>query len=147
MEADVPNLAEMDPFEFEHLIGRLLKLVFPDAVVEVTQQSRDGGIDVRVQQQHELGADTRVVQVKRYTRTVGVDDVKAFEATVRENGASSGFFFTTSGFGPDSHRFVDGKPIELIDGVKLVALLKDRGIPARIDLKGARDVLRAESRR
>jgi restriction system protein len=30
---------------------------------------------------------------------------------------------TTSGFGPESHEFVQGKPLELIDGIELDNLL------------------------
>ena len=35
---------------------------------------------------------------------------------------------TTSGFGPESQAFVQGKPLELIDGVKRATLLKQYGV-------------------
>jgi hypothetical protein len=39
---------------------------------------------------------------------------------------------TTSGYGPDSFKFANGKPLNLIDGHGLLALCHQHNIPARI---------------
>jgi restriction system protein len=39
---------------------------------------------------------------------------------------------TTSGYGPSSYGFANGKPLQLIDGSGLLASCKEYDIPARI---------------
>jgi restriction system protein len=39
---------------------------------------------------------------------------------------------TTSGYGPGSLEFANGKPLHLIDGTGLMSICQEHGIPARI---------------
>ncbi len=39
---------------------------------------------------------------------------------------------TTSGYGPASEEFANGKPLHLIDGPGLISICQEHGIPARI---------------
>jgi len=39
---------------------------------------------------------------------------------------------TTSGYGPGSVEFANGKPLHLIDGTGLLSICQENGIPARI---------------
>lgn len=45
---------------------------------------------------------------------------------------------TTASYGPDAYEFAKDKPISLIDGPNLIALLKKHGRMYRIDLEEAR---------
>jgi len=48
-------------------------------------------------------------------------------------GASKGILVTTSSYGKSSYEFANDKPLELLDGTNLLALLADHaGIEARI---------------
>lgn len=51
---------------------------------------------------------------------------------MQHEGATTGILITTSGYGPSSYQFANGKPLQLIDGSGLLALCKDYGISARI---------------
>ena len=39
---------------------------------------------------------------------------------------------TTSGYGPDSWKFANGKPLHLIDGTNLLSICQEHDISARI---------------
>ena len=53
--------------------------------------------------------------------------------TVLNEGASKGILVTTSGYGRSSFDFANDKPLELLDGANLLALLADHaGIEAKI---------------
>jgi restriction system protein len=39
---------------------------------------------------------------------------------------------TTSGYGPSSEEFANGKPPNLIDGPGLISICQEHGIPARL---------------
>ncbi|MEU5943932.1 restriction endonuclease, partial [Micromonospora sp. NPDC047548] len=52
--------------------------------------------------------------------------------TMQHEGATTGILITTSGFGPSSYEFANGKPMQLIDAQGLLALCKEYKIPARI---------------
>jgi restriction system protein len=51
---------------------------------------------------------------------------------MQHEGAKSGILIATSGFGPSSYEFANGKPLQLIDGSGLLALCAEYDIPARI---------------
>jgi len=85
-----------------------------------------------------LGGKT-VVQAKRYTRTVEVAAVRDLYGTVINEGANRGILITTSSFGPDSYEFAKDKPISLVDGQNLIAMLRKHGRNYRIDLVEARN--------
>ena len=65
-----------------------------------------------------------IVQVKRYSSTVPPTVVRDLFGTVHATGATKGVLVTTSGYGPESIEFVQGKPLELINGIQLEALLR-----------------------
>jgi len=73
-----------------------------------------------------------VVQVKRYRNTVPSTAVRDLHGTVQDAGANKGVLVTTSGFGPGSHTFANGKPLELISGTELVDLLDRHGLRGRL---------------
>jgi restriction system protein len=75
-----------------------------------------------------------VLQAKRYTRPVDVAAVRDLYGTVMNEGANRGILVTTSSYGPDSYEFAKGKPLSLVDGPNLIAMLKRHGRNFRIDL-------------
>lgn len=130
-----PNLLEMDPFQFEHLVANLFSEM--GLTTKLTQSSRDGGVDcVAFDPRPVLGGKV-VIQAKRYSKTVGVSAVRDLYGTMLNEGANKGILVTTSGYGPDAFAFSRGKPIELIDGGGLLYLLQQVGKEARIVLPEA----------
>lgn len=126
-----PNLLELTPSEFESLITNLFTCMGLET--RLTQPSRDGGVDcVAFDLRPVLGGKV-VIQAKRYANTVGVSAVRDLYGTVLNEGANKGVLVTTSGFGPAAFEFAAGKPLELLSGANLLALLQEwAGIDARI---------------
>lgn len=54
-----------------------------------------------------------------------VDAVRDLYGAMGHEGANTGILITTSTFGPACHRFIKGKPLELIDGSSLLALIEE----------------------
>ncbi|MBB5955004.1 hypothetical protein FHS29_001574 [Saccharothrix tamanrassetensis] len=118
------QLHAMEPVAFEQLIGNLLeRMGFED--IEVTQRSKDGGIDVRGILT--IGPMTRfpaAVQVKRWKRTVGATVVRDLRGAISIH--ERGILVTTSAFSSDAKREAEAEaklPIGLIEGSELVDLL------------------------
>lgn len=134
------NLAAIGWEEFEHLIRELFEKEFSagGGEVKVTQASRDGGVDAIAFDPDPIRGGKIVIQAKRYTNTVDVSAVRDLYGTVMAEGATKGILVTTSGFGPDAHRFAKGKPLTLLDGNNLLFLLAKHGTVARIDLAEAK---------
>lgn len=125
-----PNLMEMNPFEFEHLVANLFGQMGLEA--KLTRSSKDGGVDcVAFDSRPVLGGKV-VIQAKRYRNTVGVSAVRDLYGTMMNEGANKGILVTTSGYGPDAFEFAKDKPIELIEGGGLLHLLQEIGVEARI---------------
>lgn len=135
------NIAAMDWEEFEHLIRELFEKEFAEkgGEVNVTQSSRDGGIDAVIFDPDPLRGGKIVVQAKRYTRTVGVSSVRDLFGTVMNEGANKGILVTTSGFGPEAYDFAEDKPIQLLSGGNLLSLLEQHNYEARINVEEARE--------
>ncbi|MEV5337424.1 restriction endonuclease [Streptomyces sp. NPDC052676] len=125
-----PDLYEMDPLAFEALVADLFRAMGMQAVT--TQRSNDGGVDVDALDPTPIRGGKIVVQVKRYRNTVPPTAVRDLYGTVQDAGANKGVLVTTSGFGPGSHTFANGKPLELISGTELVDLLHRHGLRGRL---------------
>jgi restriction system protein len=125
-----PDLYEMDPIAFENLVADLFRAMGMQAVT--TQRSNDGGVDVDALDPAPIRGGKIVVQVKRYRNTVPPTAVRDLYGTVQDVGANKGVLVTTSRFGPGSHTFANGKPLELISGSELVDLLHRHGLRGRL---------------
>lgn len=137
---DQANLAAMPWEDFEHLVRQLFEWEFGRNGVEVkvTQASRDRGVDAIMFDPDPLRGGKYVLQAKRYTRLVDVAAVRDLYGTVVNEGANRGILVTTSSFGPDSYEFAKDKPISLVDGPNLLAMLQKHGRNYRINLAEAR---------
>ncbi|MFF3056405.1 restriction endonuclease [Streptomyces sp. NPDC057909] len=131
---DEPDLYEMDPIAFESLVADLFRAMGMQAVT--TQRSNDGGVDVDALDPTPIRGGKIVVQLKRYRNTVPPTAVRDLYGTVQDAGANKGVLVTTSGFGPGSHTFANGKPLELVSGVELVDLLHRHGLRGRLGSGG-----------
>ncbi|MEU6991641.1 restriction endonuclease [Streptomyces sp. NPDC046465] len=125
-----PDLLEMDPAEFEALVADLFRARGLQAVT--TQRSHDGGVDVDAVDPDPISGGKIVVQVKRYRNTVPPSAVRDLFGTVQGAGANKGVLVTTSGFGPGSYTFANGKPLTLVPGSDLVDLLHRCGMRGRL---------------
>lgn len=125
-----PNLMDLTPWEFEHLVGNLFSKMGLDA--KLTRSHRDGGVDVIAYDTRPILGGKVVIQAKRYRHTVGVAAVRDLFGTMNHEGANKGILVTTSSYGPDAYDFVRNKPIELIDGGVLLYHLEKVGVKARI---------------
>ena len=125
-----PNLMDLNPFEFENLVGNLFAQLGLET--KLTRSSRDGGVDVVAFDLRPVLGGKVVIQAKRWKNTVGVSAVRDLYGTMMNEGANKGILVTTSGYGPDAFEFAKDKPIELMDGGRLLYLLEQVGITARI---------------
>jgi restriction system protein len=139
LEAD-ENLAAMPWDDFEHLVRQLYEWEFGKngAEVKVTRSSRDRGVDAIVFDPDPLRGGKFVIQAKRYTRPVDVAAVRDLYGTLLNEGANRGILVTTSNYGPDAYAFARDKPISLVDGPNLIAMLRKHGRSYKIDLAEAR---------
>ena len=138
------NLASMAWEDFEHLVRELFELEFAKngGEVRVTQASRDGGVDAVVFDPDPLRGGKIVIQAKRYTNTVGVSAVRDLYGTVINEGANTGILITTSDYGHDSYEFAKDKPLKLLNGGHLLALLHKNGKEGYINIQEAKDSLK-----
>lgn len=97
-----------------------------------TVRSGDGGVDVDALDPDPIRGGKIAVQVKRYRKTVPPTAVRDLYGTVQSIGANKGVLVTTSGFGRSSYVFVSGKPMTLVSGTDLVALLHQYGLRGRL---------------
>ncbi|WP_329198958.1 MULTISPECIES: restriction endonuclease [unclassified Streptomyces] len=125
-----PDLFTMDPIAFENLVAELFRAMGMEAVT--TQRSGDGGVDVEALDPAPIRGGRIVVQVKRYRNTVPPTAVRDLYGTVQDRGANKGVLVTTASFGPGSYTFANGKPLELVPGTELVALLHQHGLRGRL---------------
>jgi restriction system protein len=134
------NLAAMPWEDFEQLVRQLFEWEFGKAGVEVkvTRASRDRGVDAIMFDPDPLRGGKYVLQAKRYTRPVDVAAVRDLYGTVVNEGANRGILVSTSSYGPDAYDFAKDKPISLVDGPNLIAMLRRHGRMFRIDLAEAR---------
>lgn len=124
------TLLDMDPDAFERLIQRLLREA-GFIQVEVTGRSGDGGIDGKgIMRLGGLLSFHVLFQCKRYRGSVTAGQVRDFRGAMVGR-ADKGLLITTGNFTRDAMQEAtrDGAdPIDLVDGDKLLDLLKELGL-------------------
>jgi restriction system protein len=125
-----PNLLELTPKEFEHFVHNLFTRMGLDT--QLFKADGDGGVDCVAYDPTPIRGGKYVIQAKLYRKTVPPSAIRDLYGTMQHEGATSGIIITTSGYGPTSYEFANGKPLQLIDGTGLLALCKEYDIPARI---------------
>ena len=105
--------------DFERLVGEAYRRQ-GYVIEEIGGSMPDGGIDLLL---HRQGSKV-VVQCKRWkSAQVGVSLIREFYGVTVAEKAERGIFVTTGTFTPDALEFAHGKPIELVDGTRLAALV------------------------
>lgn len=115
------QLANLTPEGFEEFVAELFEALGYE--VERCGGTGDEGIDLLVRKHGLIG----VVQCK-YHKTGGVigsPDLQKFLGTIHHAGSHKGFFVSTRTFSLAAEKFVANHPIELIDGPRLVALVRE----------------------
>ena len=125
-----PNLLELKPKDFEHFVHNLFTRMGLDT--KIFKADGDGGVDCVAYDPKPVFGGKYVIQAKLYNITVPPSAVRDLYGTMQHEGATKGILITTSGYGPSSYEFANGKPLQLIDGTGLLALCHEHNIPARI---------------
>lgn len=130
------NLAIMDWQEFEILVRDLISKEFAreGCKVEVTQASRDAGVDAIAFDEDPIRGGKYIIQAKRYNNLVPLTAVRDLFGTVHNEGAVKGILITTSYYGRDSLEFVKNKPLKLINGEELLYMFNKHGYHFTIEL-------------
>ncbi len=107
--------------EFEILVGEAYRLQGYQ-VTETGGGGADGGIDLALTK----GSEKFLVQCKQWKAfKVGVDVVRELYGVMAAKGATGGFVVTSGRFTEDARAFADGRNVQLVDGLKLFAMIKE----------------------
>jgi len=119
-----PDLLQLKPVEFEHLIRQLFEAIGMKSWV--TQASRDEGVDGVAVNEDPIVGGLCIIQAKRYSKIVGLEAVHALAGVMEHKRAAKGVLATTSWVGKASRDFAaaNGR-IEIIEGRNLKAMLKE----------------------
>lgn len=107
--------------QFESIVGEAFRRK-GYSVIETGQGGADGGVDLMLSK----NGQRYLVQCKQYrASTVSVMTVREIFGVVAARRAAGAIVVTTGTFTKDAVDFARGQPIELIDGVALVAMVRD----------------------
>lgn len=116
----IESLRALSWRDFERLVGEALRR---DGYVveEIGGSGPDGGVDLMARR----AGETVLVQCKRWkTWSVGVAVVREIYGVLMAEKASSALVVTTGEFTREARQFAEGKPIRLVDGEALVAMVR-----------------------
>jgi restriction endonuclease len=122
VNVSIQDLQDLDPFEFERLVGRMFEGL--GYSVTVTKRSGDEGIDLELIR----GTERSIAQCKRYRGTVGQPAIRDFYGVLVHEKAVRGYFVTTGQFSLAASTWAQGKQIALTDGVDLLSALENTGL-------------------
>lgn len=98
-----PDLLDMTPTEFEHLVRQLFEAMGMQSWV--TQASKDDGVDAVAVNEDPVFGGLCIIQAKRYRSAVGVEPVRALAGVMEDKHATKGIMVTTSWVSKDGHAF------------------------------------------
>jgi restriction system protein len=129
--------------EFEMLVGEGFRLQGYQ-VTETGGGGADGGVDLLLTRPGRSGGEKFLVQCKQWRAlNVGVDVVRELYGVMAARGATGGFVVTSGRFTDDAIGFANGRNVTLVDGPKLLDLIRQARAgagqrPARTDAKATR---------
>jgi restriction system protein len=110
--------------EFELLVGEGFRLQGYQ-VAETGGGGADGGVDLVLTRPRTTGGEKFLVQCKQWRALrVGVDVVRELYGVMAARGATGGFVVTSGRFTDDAISFASGRNVTLVDGPKLVGLIR-----------------------
>lgn len=110
--------------EFEMLVGEGFRLQGYQ-VVETGGGGADGGVDLVLTRPGKSGGEKFLVQCKQWRALkVGVDVVRELYGVMAARGATGGFVVTSGRFTDDAISFASGRNVKLVDGSKLLGLIR-----------------------
>ena len=130
-----PNVAALGDDEFEQLLSDL----FGNMGLEMGAATRspNGARWLATDPRPVFGGHVVVYAVRG--APVGAAAAHSLAGAVAAAGATKGIMVATGGYEPDAHEAVAGRPLELIDGPALIALLREHSrIKARLEPVPAR---------
>jgi restriction system protein len=119
-----PDLLDMTPTEFEHLVRQLFERMGMKSWV--TQASKDDGVDAVAVNEDPVFGGLCIIQAKRYRGPVGVEAVRALAGVMEDKHATKGIMVTTSWVTKDGHAFTNrhGR-IQIIECEEIKFLCKE----------------------
>lgn len=132
------NLRSLTPSEFEKYIADLfIQLGFK---AESVGGAYDGGVDVIASKDNIIN----YIQCKKFiSREVTVGAIRDFYGALANKLANGkGYFITTNKFTLEAQKFAEDKPIELIDGFRLIDYIKlaNKDLTTMVSLSGAENM-------
>lgn len=122
--SETPRYGGMTGVEFERYLADLLRRL--GWSVELTPESRDGGVDLRATKRDPIGIETTLfIQCKNQAGPVSVEIVRELSG-VLESGVQ-GVVAAPSGFTADAQSFAQRRGIQLWDGEHLGRLAEGAG--------------------
>ena len=104
--------------DFERLVGAAYEL--QGYRVDYAPDGADGGVDLVMHR----GGDTVLVQCKNRSREwTGVSEVRELFGVLTAERASKGILVSSGVFSDEAHDFARSKPIQLVDGEELFAMI------------------------
>lgn len=125
------SINEMSGFDFEKIILALLLKMGFDA--SITKASGDGGIDIIAYCNQDFFEGKYIIQCKRWNGSIGEPVLRDLYGVLTSERANKGILITNSNFTTAAINFASNKPLELIDGQKLINLLIKHNMTDLID--------------
>lgn len=120
-QTGLDSLRAMNWRQFEMLVGEAFRRQ-GYRIEETGLSGADGGIDLRLSKD----GKTTLVQCKQWrSQRVDVKVVREMYGLLAHHGADAVKIVAIGEFTPDAQRFAQGKPVELIHGAVLLALIRD----------------------
>ena len=115
----IVKINRMGAIEFEEFVGKVFSWYGYD--VETTSASGDEGVDLKLYK----GSRLECVQVKHHSKPIGQPVIRDFYGSLVHFGAAKGYLVTNNTFTLQAEKFSRGKPIELVDGARLIKLIQE----------------------
>ncbi len=123
-------LADMSWREFEMMVGEFFRR--RGFVASDTGDGSDGGVDLVLRK----GSDKYFVQCKQWKAyKVGVQPVRELYGVMASESAAGGYFVTSGEYTNEARKFAEGLNIRLIDGPKLMRMIKEVQQPPPIEIE------------
>lgn len=111
--------------EFAALCRNIVNSYYPHSFVKITDvEVQQDTVEILCEIETAKWEDTELFRFYKNASTLGELTIRNFHAKVRDRKVDRGFCITPGAFSEEAHKYVEGRPVDLVEKEQLMRLLK-----------------------
>lgn len=118
--------------DFVALCRNIVNIYYPHSFVKIADvEVQQDTVEILCEIETSKWEDTELFRFYKVAGTLGELSIRDFHGKIRDKKVDKGFCITPGLFSEEAHKFIEGRPIDLVEKTQLMGLLKKVTLPRK----------------